>query len=1518
MGLSLFNKLGVFFVLFLIISLSFAPVTLAQALEVDSGSGSFGGTCKTDELSAGDVQRVWDSLLLKGFTGKEVKSDKARTDTEREALEKSKFIVSDEDQKLGLSQDLPNQKFDPAEVSHLLNTQIAGGFAFGLVLKDTLRTGRCADFSNSGCFLNEQGLKYRNSAVGFTQNLKAVYKDFSNDINVSVLTDTATQAKDYAVDYVEGDETPRVMSEEHSEAIQNLEALDTENQIKVKAVERISTNKIKNNILARNFEASMSTTCIDQGCYIDIYSTFDKMFNAWLSVDFIATGIGPSLIGHARIILGKVAKYPGAKTVASKLKKIDDTIQGWFTRQKGRWISEDRGETVKALAAEYDLDQEWYDMMHNINGAANAAKIRNRYHPGGSLSKLSDKQKKVWAEIVGYSDQVIKEAKFRQTNVMDFGKIKEGKIVPAFNVKTNALAKGITNEEVKSVALKMYKEGEKLKGLTNFGIEIPEEFIKNNLQTKNTFIRYLDSGEMINADSSTGYKVTLNTVFGEDYILKNTPDKKLVTDAAAAVVNKEGKVLTYTLSKAAKDKPLTSGISLGSLKSEIPLSTWNGKVMEINTKEGVQQLLISRESVEKAIKENSEMTFVNVYNAAFDAADPIESEALLKDFIRFGGKRVNDAGTYLKGFVKPAINEKVWGSKRYWSALDWWGKSQPPLYQSMFGSVKGALGWTFLPTVFWQAKRGAGGFLPEYSVYQLPKTWSEIKFTPKENGELYQYSYIDFFSNTGSDEGDMFEQAIHSFFFPIAGLLDSVAQEIDVVKEQYQKFAKSHIVRNEVDNLAVYVTGARECDGCTVSFNSNKEFSQFNPNFFTPDKDLTVYVLEDTKKSNLEKYGQTLISYTHQSDLKGKTEEGDGENIDLEEAIKAKTTCKDKLEELTVLGLNIGFVLPKSASAAGVLALGENLAYYVGPFLFGGLPGVGLGLFASGVQMFEIAPKLKECVDSEEGYYTHFYVPTKLQEEKAEDPVEQLKDAIQTGNDGFQEFLQSQPDNPLTQPIKEIGKNLDKIVEQTEDNDVVEALLFSDARAQGMMEGFQLFYIFVAGDSTLWPSKYRDSGKEIIVDPDTNSEMVIDYGEGTLEVDGQTVIGTDKADFVRMMNTNFKIPAKVIPQKMTFIPLSDSTSDLFEINANGELIVLDSAALNCIQAGIEEQTYNSFSSNNLTSVLGYVKNIATNDYPQVIPAGDEIIASGLTRKIAEGSNSKVKISLNRDTELLPQEFPNLGKMLAIQFEEGIIIFKPSTNELILWVEHPASIDGEKVADFKGELTTATNPLTSCEEPAVNLSIAGNPGSEADQAEALKMNNALQGVGPFQIFETPSKIIMFYAGPAPECKQMMKVIDKESGNVYEQEITSITQEPDGTIKITTADGKTHTMDFSTEGGQPLLDFNGVIEPLLRAQGRNGGFWYDPKTGRWYTENGQMIPLNEDFKQKGMSTQVNEDGSVSSQPGTNVMVYGGQQSSSPFPQLPSLPEQPLLLALFVISLISVLMVSQALIRIRIIKD
>jgi hypothetical protein len=294
----------------------------------------------------------------------------------------------------------------------------------------------------------------------------------------------------------------------------------------------------------------------------------------------------------------------------------------------------------------------------------------------------------------------------------------------------------------------------------------------------------------------------------------------------------------------------------------------------------------------------------------------------------------------------------------------------------------------------------------------------------------------------------------------------------------------------------------------------------------------------------------------------------------------------------------------------------------------------------------------------------------------------------------------------------------------------------------------------------------------------------------------------------------------------------------------------------------------------------------------------------------------IKINAGRDLNVFKgasQVFAD-GKLESIQFQNGVIIYKQETNELLVWLKHheQGRILGSELVGFNGNPSTSKNPLTGCDEPAIELGVRGDPASELKSFKADQFNKSLQHMGPFQVLDTERHTFIFYSEELPDgtCVDRFRIIDKETGQVYDQAIVpgSIKPTPEG-LTLATQDGQNHDLGFSYENGKPVLTYNGQPNTMMYAQGRNGSFWYDPEKGLWYAENAQLLPLLEAFRKQGLEFKGNEDGTASAGPGTNFMVLDDRGAGPDFlANLPGLPESLLGLMAFIGLLAAVFVFTQ----------
>ncbi len=156
------------------------PVPVAVPV-VETSTNSF--ACTNTSLGPKQVQKLYDETINKGFTGGELSSG-TEPDLDRDVLDQNTLLVKASDE-LAIEQEMPSQKINPEEVSHLINTHYNGPFAFGIVLEDTIRIGRCeskeaGELDLNSCMLQGKNLAYRNSGEGIKQNFGNVWDDFKS------------------------------------------------------------------------------------------------------------------------------------------------------------------------------------------------------------------------------------------------------------------------------------------------------------------------------------------------------------------------------------------------------------------------------------------------------------------------------------------------------------------------------------------------------------------------------------------------------------------------------------------------------------------------------------------------------------------------------------------------------------------------------------------------------------------------------------------------------------------------------------------------------------------------------------------------------------------------------------------------------------------------------------------------------------------------------------------------------------------------------------------------------------------------------------------------------------------------------------------------------------------------------------------------------------------------------------------------------------------------------------------
>jgi len=934
--------------------------------------------------------------------------------------------------------------------------------------------------------------------------------------------------------------------------------------------------------------------------------------------------------------------------------------------------------------------------------------------------------------------------------------------------------------------------------------------------------------------------------------------------------------------------------------------------------------------------------------------DPIEVSYAYFDSL--GVKKLKDAEAVTDSVIR-VLDDQGWTDGRGLNAINQrMNKQMQGVFDKRGIDLIADSGMAYLYNFgYWQLKTAGstlfGGALDRYSMFRIPETYTSIVIKHGDSEGIYNDAYIDFFANDGSDQGDLFMQYFNSMLFwmvnfPKEALANTEWETTQGFSNWVTEFTEGSIRRSSVDKIALFTDALNNnCNNqsCNVKIGDNRTLSEdtrlksidsnqpINTNV-NDNLNLTystgagiktsTYILENTTPKNFEKYGQTLISFSHHTDYDGSIGGfNTKDSVKLTDAIRNEETCADELKNLEVMGVPIGWTneITNKTYRAGFIAAGfSNVAYYA---LSVPKHRVIMGaIFGDILPQMLIVPQIYDCVDHEEGYYTHFFVAQEEYKRIEKDPKNKVGDAISKGADNVEKSLTNLTKNTeLQESIKNTTQEVKQFAEEKiKDQPIMQSRVETQGNTSASFSDSKLFFFELGANSTCRASGYNDKGVEHLVDSKKEETLVIDKEKGEVSIidkegNVKDIIQEKNKDWVRLIATNLGIPAKVIPHSISYIPVPDTDTPLFNIDVYGNLKIEDIQFLNCLKQNYYEQTGLEMSGNLLTEYLGSViqvtstNNMSPESQYDIMPKGrqnvNEIIAEGTPRQIARGTSSRITVLGDRTTRLFPIEGKEvtIGKNIAIQFERGQLIYNGEKNSYIMWVEQTYIMHQSEIKGMDVKPTKETNPVTGCEDDAFEMSIKPDLSNPESIAKSEEMNKALEKVGPFQMFDTPSKTFIFYTTEPPECQNRMKIIDKKTGQVIDQAIDSILQTPDGFI-VKTEDGMEHNFGFSAEDGVPKLKYNDSTETLLTAQGKNGSFWYDPQTGNWYTENGHLIPLNPDFRD-GVTFKVGEDGKTTGTTVNNILGSntGGAPGDKGALNIPLTPENFLQFALYILIIV-----------------
>jgi hypothetical protein len=1460
------------------------------------------GSCSVSTLTPSEAKGILD-LTHNGFSGKAITDGQDGNGAEVRDIGDTSLIGREIGGDKAIKVTAPNYATNANRFSALDGYTFSGPFGIGLILDDTLRVGRCTNLPQSQCLINGDGLQTRTSGVGFKEDLTNAFN------SVVGTTKTVAEAALSAADY--------------NKMRNNYLPIDS-NDFKTGSFGK--GEAVSNSILTNEFLAKSATTCNNSACTISTYSAFDKYFNAWLTTDLVVTNIGPMLLHKSNKLLTQAYKSFGGDPLKSKfglhLPQKLSTFYSGITSPMSLFGTA-RDQRFKALMQESGLTQiieEPLIIKRNLWRSGGGGEIGKLTDPSSPLWKLTPEKRKQAFEAIEHlnaysraSAEYIDEAK----NTYLAAKKAAADIPdPALraaaeqSAKMDFAMKSATNlDDWDNVLALDYEDWAKAnEDIFSFGGYAVK---KNGDWANDTGFVDISSGQPFN------FKRVVQT-FGRDGDWSKWAGSM---DTSTFKVAADGRSLQ--LYKIAPKSIVEGGENVGIQELRFHLSNSGAGTLSIKFPDGTYRPL--NEASIKYIESNPALPgHVSVFNSGYVPAEPMTPDDFANRVLDERALGRPKTAVRATDDLKNALIQNEYVPRNYTSLLDKQFAAEGDMIKNYYKNpVTGVYKGLVLPVLYWDFKQGGANYTgnKDYSAFLLPDSWSTLTITQGVD-KIYSDAYIDFFVNEGSDQGDMFKRAFNSLPFVWTQVVKMGAATNQTVADTLSRasggfFEGAGSMRDTVGDVAFYSQN-ENCSGCFGKLNlyNDSKGQYLVLNGFSAPVTLQAFLLEASTQEEKSEQGSTIISYAHHSSLQGKTGQVEGEAIDISKARINEATCDQRLRKF-----GLGWA---GNAAGGVLGAVENVGYLVG---------FGPGLMVSLVQQLTIGRELQDCIDDVEGYYVHFYAPPTAQAAKAKttnaisnekvaetlssltdklDSIVKEKTPSETTRTGtnvtpvrstsVQENTTTANANPVQKSMDSLKSQFDEFASKAKQANILQATVDLMAPTSGKIMGKDIFYFWFK--DTMMPGEYRTSGKTII--SDGNMQLEADFSNGTLKLNGKTLIDSNNADHTRMIAHDLKIPADIVPMTLNKVSAPMNSNPVFELNTFGEVKVMNAQVLNCIQRAVFDQVGIEYAGDELTQVFGSLQKISTQTYGTIFARGGKIYLEGLGPRAQGEAGSRLVIDGYWNTKLVVDSntSADTGKFVSMNFERGTIVLKPETNEIIVWLrQHKDSIlMNSDVKGLNAKLTSVKDPENECDTPAIDLEAVPFNNDELGTKKVDNFNKSMGKLGPFTQFTTGNRIYEFYSqkdATSGECKNFFRVRDRNTGKILtDQEIIGgVKQSADGTISFTTADGKQHTLSFDAENGVPKISYDGgPAETLLSAQGPNGSFWYDPEKGMWYPENGLQVPLNQAFKDNGAWFGTDSKGNVVGTPENKITFNAGNTAGTGF-SLPSMPQTAAGIALFV---------------------
>ena len=459
---------------------------------------------------------------------------------------------------------------------------------------------------------------------------------------------------------------------------------------------------------------------------------------------------------------------------------------------------------------------------------------------------------------------------------------------------------------------------------------------------------------------------------------------------------------------------------------------------------------------------------------------------------------------------------------------------------------------------------------------------------------------------------------------------------------------------------------------------------------------------------------------------------------------------------------------------------------------------------------------------------------------------------------------------------------------------------------EGIVQPDDLYYLELSNANLEWWNSFEQQCMRMCFDS-PNYTICIDGERGVYRINRETgeVTQIASADRARLHELATPLGRDIIPNALIYSPMTCGSRKIMQVDTRAALSVTDATCetTSCMLQKLGELTGAAVDPADLTTPLGRVQRVHTTTGQAVLSTPDEtqVTTIRFIRTVETSQEPTGWFSSLRDNETIPpgaeiqvpapQAVGNesysrtllttsainlfgsgrvtatgvtstgageeeLGTLVKIQTERGRIDYDRLNNRLIVTLYILAELP---VSQMRGIQTSV-----ACDEIRIDQAL---PRAGIGEDATEEFNRALQKIQEqcgFAVLETPDH--RYYFHKDENGNDVLDVLDKKTGEWTRYNRTGPMRVEGDEIVVPTDQGDFRFKLFQDpQTGKPMLQVtfpngNQDLGELIAARGQNGALFFDPRTGTWYAYNGQDIPLDPAFAQRGASFYQTDRGVV----------------------------------------------------------